>query len=123
MAGNLQVSPVPFRPDPYLYIKPEFIRSEYQEKTLLERRVHGPSKEDVNTTIWFTLVIIVISALIFITFIAWADVLRTWFEIKYGVREITPSITPGLYYAVVITIISLVILSFLGVCYLYTAHK
>ena len=105
MAANLQRGPVPYRPDPYIYLRPDFVTENYENKTLLQCRVHGPSEEE-NTTVWYTVIIIVISALIFITLIAWADVLRTWFEARYGNREIAPILLPGLLYAIAITIIA-----------------
>lgn len=48
----------------------------YTSKTMFERNIHGPSSKDKPVNITNTVLIIVLSAIIFISFVAIADVIR-----------------------------------------------
>ena len=104
---------------PFDYLKPEFNRPDIYSEQSTIKGPHGSSRKDQS--IISNLLIIVISALIFITLIAWADVLRSYID-SIHVNEIIKSQTKSrLWFAIFITLISCFSLTILY--YFYYIYK
>ena len=75
-------------------------------------------------TLFYTIGLIVLSALIFITFVSWANVLLSWLDSIYISPIIATATKSRLYYAVIITAISLIVIALLlGLWYYYTIYQ
>ncbi len=118
-----QVSAVPgnmyVRPDIFQVVRPDLIPQGLQGKELLmDRNIHGPVSSHQETIV-YTIGVIVISAFIFITLISWADVLRSLFDSKYIDPILSARIRSTLYYAITVTIISVILVAILVLMWLY----
>lgn len=75
------------------------------------RTAPGKPKESKSWhNLFYTIGIILLSAAIFISAIAWVDVLRSWIDSKYINEIIKTQVQSRLYYAVIITIIGLLLI-------------
>ena len=114
------------------YLQPEINRPDlYEERSFVIKDIRGPSSSsmkkrdvtDVHKTKMnaplYTIAIIILSAVIFITLVSWADVLRSWFDTKYINPIIGQQLKSRIYYASTITIIGFIVLIVLGLWYYY----
>ena len=115
------------------YLRPEVSRPDiYEERSFLVKDLHGPNPKDrrdkskPNTnklgTLLYTIGVIILSALIFVTIIAWVDVLRSWFDSKYVNSIISIQTKSRIYFSITITIIALIIGGFLVWFWLTRSH-
>lgn len=89
---------------PFDYLKPELNRPDIYSEQSTIKSPRGPSGK--NQSFISNILIIVISALIFITLIAWADVLRSYID-SININEIIKSQTKSrFWFAIFITLIS-----------------
>lgn len=110
------------------YLKPEIYRPDiYEERSFVVKDIHGPSSSPKKTTdtgtLLYTIGIIILSAAIFITFVSWTDVLRSWYDSKYINDIIAVQTTSRIYYATTITIIALIISLFLIGLWWYFVYR
>jgi H+/Cl- antiporter ClcA len=93
------------------YLRPDVFRPDLYEKEFV-RDIHGPSDRRSRNPLIYTIGIIIISALIFISLVAWADVLRSWFDSQFVNSIIAAETTSTLYYAITVSVfcIALIIL-------------
>lgn len=90
---------------PFDYLKPEVNRPDLYESRSTIQQSRGVT--NTNKNVISTLAIIFISGLIFITLVAWADVLRSYIDTIYVDKIINRQAKSRLIFAIVITIISL----------------
>lgn len=118
------------------YLRPEISRPDlYEERSFIVKDIHGPSsmsrrqtdgydksiQRGRDNTIVYTIGIIILSAAIFITLVAWTDVLRSWYDSKYVNAIIAQQTRSRIYYATTITIIAIVLI--LVLFFLYFAFR
>jgi len=109
------------------YLQPEINRPDlYEQQSFIVKDIRGPSASQMNksdVTILYTIGIIILSAVIFITFVSWADVLRSYFDSKYINPIIETQTKARIYYAITITLISLIIVVLLFWAWLYFKRR
>jgi hypothetical protein len=109
------------------YLRPDINRPDlFEDQSVIVKDVHGPSNEKSQSNqsskyknMFYTIMIIIVSAIIFIVAISWTDVLRSWFDTKYVNPIIQEQYLSRLYFAITITIIGLVLLLLLGFLWYY----
>jgi len=109
------------------YLRPDINRPDiFEERSVVVKDVHGSSNDKSQNdqsskykNLLYTVVIIIVSAIIFILAISWTDVLRSWFDTKYVNPIIQEQYLSRLYFAITITIIGLVLLLLMGLLWYY----
>lgn len=107
------------------YLRPDIARPDiYERESYIVKDIHGSNlssetRKRADNTFIYTVGIILLSALIFITFVAWADVLRSWYDSMFVNSIISTETISSLYYAITITIISIVITIILLLFWIY----
>lgn len=87
------------------YLTPEVNRPDLFEERYTMRS--GLGRSGSTNQIGITVLTVVFSAFIFITIVAWATLLATWYDSRIVSDVITPLVTSRFYYAVTVTFISL----------------
>lgn len=102
------------------YLRPEINRPDlFEERSFVVKDIKGPNTQKLvamqspNQEIWrkiySTIGLILLSAAIFITFVSWTDVLRSWFDSFVINPIIEVQLKARVYYALTITAISICI--------------
>lgn len=102
------------------YLRPEINRPDlFEERSFVVKDIKGPNTQKLvamqspNQEIWrkiySTIGLILLSAAIFITFVSWTDVLRSWFDSFVINPIIEVQLKARIYYALTITAISIFI--------------
>lgn len=113
------------------YLRPEINRPDlFEERSFVVKDVKGPNTQKLvamqspNQEIWrkiySTIGLILLSAAIFITFVSWTDVLRSWFDSFIINPIIEVQLKARIYYALTITAISIFICAI--IIYLWLHH-
>ena len=113
------------------YLRPDIMRPDlYESKSFIVGDIHGPSnidkkhsKASAKDNYMSTLIIIFVSAIIFVTIVSWCDVLRSYYDSKFVNDIIKAQTKARIYYASTCTIILIItlIVAFL-VWKKYTKH-
>lgn len=121
--GTVSTSPI------LEYLRPDVMRPDlYEQQSFIVKDIHGPStikesKTKASSNYISTLIIIVVSAFIFVTVVAWFDVIRSYFDSKYINDVIKAQTKARIVYALtclVILIVAMIVLYF--VWKRYTQH-
>ncbi len=113
------------------YLRPEINRPDiFEERSFVVKDIKGPNTQNLlamqNPTqqvlrkIYSTIGLILLSAAIFITFVSWTDVLRSWYDSFIINPVIEVQLKARIYYALTITAISIFICAI--IIYLWITH-
>lgn len=93
---------------PLDYLDPAVNRPDlYAEKTINRSSISKGVK--TNGELLSSIIIIILSAFIFVTIVAWFSVLQLWFDEMFVAEAVHPAVTSRLYYAIVTTIITIAV--------------
>lgn len=101
------------------YLQDDIMRPDiYEERSFVTKDIHGPGdRKQKESSKWsgllYTVGIIILSAAIFLTAVAWVDVIRSWLDSKYVNEVISAQTKSRLYYALIITSLAIMIILFL----------
>lgn len=98
LAGGIYLSPTINRPDVFI--------NRTNIKSSIYRGLPGGS----DAKVWSTLALVILSAFIFVTIVAWATVLQSYLDSRFINPIIGPLITSRLWYAVIVTVITVFLL-------------
>ena len=100
------------------YLSPSVNRPDvFLDRTNIKSSIYRGKPGGSDTKVWATLALVILSAFIFVTIVAWATVLQSYLDAKIVNPIIGPLVTSRLWYAVIVTIITIVLL--VGAVFLY----
>lgn len=90
----------------------------------IQRMTASGEERTPTVTLYYTVGLIILSAAIFLTLAAWSNVLLSWYDSIY-VSPLVASVTKSrLYFAITLTIISIVVVALLIlIWYYFTVYK
>lgn len=105
------------------YLQPSINRPDiFEERTSMKSSIYkGKQKSDTTIQVISTLSLVILSAFLFITIVAWATVLQSYIDSRVINPIIAPVTKARLWYAIVVTIITVVVLTL--ALWLYFSYK
>ena len=105
------------------YLQPSINRPDiFEERTSMKSSIYkGKQKSDTTIQVISTLSLVILSAFLFITIVAWATVLQSYIDSRVINPIIAPVTKARLWYAIVVTIITIVVLTL--ALWLYFSYK
>ena len=98
------------------YLRPDVARPDiYEDESFVVKDIRGPTPSDDHDdhtlkSLAYTVMVIILSAALFILAVAWADVLRSWFDSHDIDAVIQKQLYSRIKYASCITVIAIVII-------------
>lgn len=105
-------------------IKMNNIKNKENANQSIQRHTAAGQERSPLISIYYTTGLIIFSAAIFLTLAAWSNVLLSWYDSMY-VNPVVSSVTKSrLYFAITLTIISIIIIAVLILLwYYFTIHR
>lgn len=85
----------------------------------IQRDTANGQERSPNVSLYYTIGLIVLSAAIFLTLAAWSNVLLSWFDSIYVSPVVSAVTTSRLYFALTLTIISIIVITILLLLWYY----
>lgn len=121
MNGTTGISGAPITGTVFDYLNPDILRPDlYEQQSYIVKDIRGPSSTNQTNSIYYTIAVIILSAVIFVVIVAWTDVLRSWFDSKYINSIISLQTKSRIYFAITVSIIGFIVISI--IFYLYYSH-
>ena len=94
------------------YLQPNINRPDiFEERTTAKSSIYkGQPKSSTAIQVISTLSLVILSAFLFITIVGWAAVLQTFIDSKVINPIIEPVVRARLWYAIIVTIITIIVL-------------
>lgn len=90
----------------------------------IQRHRADDTERSATASLYYTIGLIVVSALVFLSIAAWANTLLSWLDSIYVSPTIQSVTKARLYFAIIMTIIAIVVIALLfWIWYHYTVHK
>lgn len=106
----------------YDYLQPGINRPDiFEDRTTIKSSISRGNVGSTNSQVIYTLGLVILSGFLFVSIVGWAAVLQTYIDYKIVNPIIKSVVTARLWYAGIVTIITIIVLAV--ALYLYYSYK